>query len=405
MQKNKQRKNRKKFILIALLIIIAGSVYYLNSMKVKINMPTENKNISIGLAEGEKKETTESAKNTKNAANDYIKDEGAIKKKSLIYQKAPELSGIDGYINTDKDIKIENLKGKVVLVDIWTYTCINCIRTLPYLKKWYEKYADDGLVIIGVHSPEFEFEKKYENVKEAAEKYQLKYPIVLDNEHQTWNAYNNRYWPHKYLIDIDGFVRFDHVGEGGYDETEKIIQELLQERMDRIGKGKIKDDMAEPSDAPDVDFSKIRTPEIYLGYEFTRGNFGNPEGLPAEQIVDYATPKVVKPNNIYLEGKWKINRDNAELVGDVGRILLGYDAKSVNIVASSGQGTLISTYLDAQSLNETEKGSDIKIINKQGTAYIKDEKLYNLVDYDYDSHLLELIIKGKGFKIYTFTFG
>ncbi|MBI2134709.1 thioredoxin family protein [Candidatus Woesearchaeota archaeon] len=391
-RKEEKTGNRNLF-LIVLLIIIAGSIYYLNSQKAAVS-ETDIENIADAKTETNVK-----------APQSYVKDEQAVKQKEARFEYAPELTGIEGYINTDNMLTIGSLKGKVVLVDFWTYTCINCIRTLPYLKVWHDKYADDGLVIIGVHTPEFEFEKKYENVKEAAEKYGLKYAIVQDNDYLTWRAYKNRFWPHKYLIDIDGFIRYDHIGEGKYEETEKVIQALLKERMERLGKGKLKEDMAKPSDIIDVDFGKVNTPEIYLGYGFTRGNFGNPEGLPAGQTVDYMFPAIVKPNNVYLEGRWKINKDDSELISDEGRIILGYDAKAVNIVAESEEGSEIEVLVDTKALDESKIGADVEIIDGKSMANIEEGKLYNLVDFEYGSGLLELRIRGKGFKINTFTFG
>ena len=387
--------SNKNIFLIVLLIIIAGSIYYLNSQKVVI----------VDDSPADTVDNAELTADEKNIPSDYIRDEQTIEKKQSQFEYAPELIGIEGYIKTDNMLTIGSLKGKVVLVDFWTYTCINCIRTLPYLKAWHDKYKEDGLVIVGVHTPEFEFEKKYKNVKDAVEKYELKYPIVQDNSYSTWRAYKNRFWPHKYLIDIDGFIRYDHIGEGKYEETEKVIQALLKERLERLGKGELKKDMAKPTEVIDVDFGKVNTPEIYLGYGFTRGNFGNKEGLPAEQTVDYKIPSLVKPNNVYLEGKWKINKDNAELASDKGRIMLGYDSQAVNIVANSGEGSEIESFVDAKPLNESKAGADIEIINGKSIAKINEERLYNLVDYEYDSHLLELGIKGKGFKLYTFTFG
>ena len=139
--------------------------------------------------------------------------------------KAPELAA-GSWINS-QPLSIADLKGKVVMVDFWTYSCINCIRTLPHMNAWQEKYADKGLIIIGIHTPEFEFEKNYANVKFAVEKYGIKYPVVQDNDYKTWRAYGNSYWPRKYLIDKEGNIRYDHIGEGGYEETEKVIQQLL----------------------------------------------------------------------------------------------------------------------------------------------------------------------------------
>ena len=292
-----------------------------------------------------------------------------------------------------------------MLIDFWTYTCINCIRTLPYLKSWHEKYNDKGLQIIGVHTPEFKFEQEYENVKSAVEKYQIKYPVVQDNAYATWRAYNNRYWPRKYLIDIDGFIKYDHIGEGAYEETERKIQELLKERMERLGQKEILDDMSKPSGVIDINYGKIETPEIYFGYGFTRGNFGNEEGLPANGIVDYKMPSTLKENEVYLEGRWKVNEDNVELAGDEGKIILQYDAKAVNIVAGSLQGSEAEVLADNSPLTEANKGFDIEIENNKGISKIKESKLYNLIDFEYGKHKIEIRIKGKGFKIYTFTFG
>src|SRR3989344_3502091 len=143
------------------------------------------------------------------------------------YPRARDLVSPEGYINTDNITLAELVGKKVILVDFWTYSCINCQRTQPYLNAWYEKYRAAGLEIIGVHTPEFEFEKNYENVKRAVEKAGIKYPVVQDNDYATWQAYGNRYWPRKYLIDIDGYIVYDHIGEGGYEETERKIQELL----------------------------------------------------------------------------------------------------------------------------------------------------------------------------------
>lgn len=303
---------------------------------------------------------------------------------------APELSGIEGYINTE-NISLSELVGKkVVLVDIWTYSCINCQRTLPYITAWHNKYKDMGLEVIGVHSPEFDFEKKFENVKRAVDKFGIKYPVVLDNEHSTWNAFRNRYWPAKYLVDIDGYVVWSHFGEGAYDEAEKMIQKLLAERLDRLG---MEDGIpVEMSivEAPSVDFMSIHTPEIYLGFEFTRGNFGNKEGLPPNNEVSYSIPDSILSNSVYLEGNWFVDKDHVRLVGDSGKVLLKYDAKNVNIVASASPGSVITVFVDGK---ETQKLS------------VKEDDLYSLVDLDYGRHELLFEIEGSGFKLYTFTFG
>jgi thiol-disulfide isomerase/thioredoxin len=153
------------------------------------------------------------------------------------FKKAPEFAQISGYINTPNNnpLTLSSLKGKVVLVYIWTYTCINSIRPMPYIDDWNQKYSDKGLVIVGVHSPEFQFEKNYSNVKDAVQRFGITYPVILDSDHGTWNAYGNQYWPRYYLIDTQGYIRYDHIGEGSYDQIEKSIQSLVAERAALMG--------------------------------------------------------------------------------------------------------------------------------------------------------------------------
>jgi thiol-disulfide isomerase/thioredoxin len=145
------------------------------------------------------------------------------------FKKAPEFTGITGYINTPAPVKIADLKGKVVLVHFWTYTCINCIHTIPHLNEWYQKYSNKGLVIVGVQTPEFNFEKNIDDVKTAVQNFQIKYPVIQDNNYVNWNAYGNNYWPRDYLVDNQGLIRYNHIGEGGYAETEQMIKSLLAE--------------------------------------------------------------------------------------------------------------------------------------------------------------------------------
>ena len=321
------------------------------------------------------------------------------------YPRAPDFAGIDRWLNSEP-LKIERLRGKVVLVDFWTYTCINCIRTLPYLKEWDKKYRDKGLVIVGMHTPEFEFEKKYENVLKAVNDYQLKYPVAQDNNYVTWNLYQNRYWPHKYLIDIDGYIRYDHIGEGAYEDTEKMIQLLLNERMERLNqKNGIDVNMTKPSDTIDVNYQNIGTPEIYFGYQFDRGNLGY-QGLKPNAAADFKfNPRPLR-NLVYLEGRWKNNADNMELISDDGSIMLIYQARDVNIVAGSENSTNAFVFLNTEFLNGKNKGTDVIITDGKSLSKINEFKLYNLVSGDnYNEHILQIDVIGKGFKIYTFTFG
>jgi len=313
----------------------------------------------------------------------------------------PELSGIAGWINTEPFL-INDLKGSVVLVDFWTYTCINCIRTLPYLKAWDEKYRDAGLIIVGVHTPEFEFEKDIDNVKATVEQHEIKYAVVQDNDFETWRNYNNRYWPHKFLIDVEGRIRYDHIGEGSYEQTEAAIQQLLQERAEKMGESiTISEDMITPTETFDVDFSKIGSPEIYLGYGFARKDLGNEQGFQPNQVVSYSLPDSFELNTAYIEGTWKNNEESLELVSDEGKVVLQYNAKSVHIVAI-GVNSTMEILLDGSSISVESSGKAVA----NGVAVIDAQDFYNIVsDTQYRTRTLEFRIKGKGFELFAFTFG
>jgi thiol-disulfide isomerase/thioredoxin len=335
-----------------------------------------------------------------------VEDNGTITRVQIDksqFKPAPELTKITGFINSEP-ITLADLRGKVVLVDFWTYSCINCIRTIPYLNAWYEKYADSGLVIVGVHTPEFEFEKDYNNVRAAVEKFDIRYPIAQDNEKETWKAYENRYWPRKYLIDADGYVRYDHIGEGAYAETEKVIQSLLAERTEYIGANvTIDQSISNPESSQSVNFDRINTPELYFGYEYSRAPLGNSEGYQPDQVVNYMIPDDTKivPNRIYLAGEWKNNADHMELQSEVGRIVLSYSAKAVNIVAG-GKGEL-HILEDSSPIYDSSSGTDI---SEDGTVKIDGQRLYNVVEHEgYGNHQIAIEVAGRGFQIYTFTFG
>jgi thiol-disulfide isomerase/thioredoxin len=216
------------------LVMAIGVVSLIVGFAVYFNSPELNKVISSGQGGG----TTNfipAIQIVQEEGNDSMttkKAQFSIDKSQ--FKKAPEFEKVTGYINT-KPISLTDLKGKVVLVDFWTYSCINCIRTIPYLVDWNEKYADKGLVIVGVHAPEFEFEKNIDNVKDSVKRFGIKYPVIQDNDKGTWNAYENQYWPRKYLVDNEGYIRYDHIGEGGYAETERVIQALLHERNAELG--------------------------------------------------------------------------------------------------------------------------------------------------------------------------
>jgi thiol-disulfide isomerase/thioredoxin len=343
--------------------------------------------------------------NTSNQLDDNIVGQtldDATKKPAIDksgFKKAPELVGITGYINTTPEELSTIMKDKVILYDIWTYSCINCIRTLPYIVAWNDKYADKGLLIVGIHSPEFEFEKDISNVKTAVKQFGISYPIVLDNDMKTWKAFENRYWPRKYIADSEGHIRYDHIGEGGYDETEKIIQQLLTERNQILGLN-----VASAQSLVDLDehqFIGAQTPELYFGYNFAfgRNQLGNSEGFKPDQVVTYSLPEKIIQDYFYLEGQWHNFGDRMKLVSENGRIVLPYYAKSVNIVATNESDLQI--LLDGKPVVQENAGSDVQ----KGTVHILGDRLYNLISSgNAEEHTITILAK-QGFEIYTFTFG
>ncbi len=269
-----------------------------------------------------------------------------------------------------KSLERADLEGKVVLVDFWTYSCINCVRTLAYLTSWDEKYRDDGLVIVGVHSPEFAFEKKPENVQAAIAKHSIQYPVGLDNDFATWKAYNNRWWPHLYVFDRDGKLVFDHIGEGGYDEIEAKLQDLLATKSTMTH-----------TTAPA--FGLISTPELYLGAHTNRGNveYSLSSGERTFVLSD-KTPS----NTVQLGGNWTVSDEYIE-AGSTAQLRLKYNAKDIHIVAE-GEGSV-----------------DLQIdgILFPGVV-INGSQLYTLASTEYKTQTILLSVS-QGVRIYTFTFG
>lgn len=302
--------------------------------------------------------------------------------------QAPALRGISDWINTNP-LNDADLRGKVVLVDFWTYSCINCVRTLPHINEWHRKYKDNGLVVIGVHSPEFDFEKNKENVEAAVKKYGVEYPGALDSEHESWNAFGNQYWPAHYLIDSQGNIRYHNFGEGHYAETETAIQQLLLE-----AKLLTLDKITEIKEPPaDTNFQNIGTPEIYLGY-LRINNVGNTDtDVRADTQHIFSEPPEILPNRYYYVGAWTIGPEFSELTEGNGKLILRYKADKVNIVAESGEGKIpVEVFLDGKP---------------KGSVTISSPQLYNLIDTtgDYNWHTLEVRVPDPGFRVFTFTFG
>ena len=338
---------------------------------------------------------------------------------------APELAGIKAWINAEP-LKLSDLRGKVVLVDFWTYTCVNCIRTFPYLKLWHSKYVDDGLVIVGVHTPEFAFEKKPENVRQAVKEYGLAWPVVLDNDYATWQAYRNRYWPAKYLIDKDGVIRYTHFGEGRYAETESKIRELLEESGADLSRLEINlpaDQEYDPA-YTDNPLADPPTRELYAGWErgyraatvWPGGYVKNSEYYSnPDAVVDYVDPEEYQASKLYLHGQWHNGPESLtharETTGFEDYVFLRFTARSVNAVINpEGKGSgpfKVLVTVDGEPLTEENKGDDV-VIEADGRSFIhvEEPRMYSIVQVPvYGTYDLKLSSNSPRFAIFAYTFG
>lgn len=325
--------------------------------------------------------------------------------KSKPYPRYREIVNPGGYVNTS-DIKLGDLIGKkVILVDFMTYSCINCIRTFPYLNAWYEKYQDLGFEIVGIHTPEFAFEHKQENVAKAMKRYGIKFPIVLDNEYGTWSAYQNSYWPRKYLIDIDGYIVYDHIGEGNYEETEKKIQELLDEKMARAALPSSPPIPAGLVNVAGTDTVETISPETYFGYERNQLLANGAPNQPGLQT--FVEPRTIKLNQLYFAGAWNLANQYAQNQSAPAKIIFRYGAKNVYIVTSAAQPITIRVLQNGRPLTTETAGSDIIFKDGQSLLIVQNEQLYHIIrnQKGISENNLELIIETPGLEVYTFTFG
>jgi thiol-disulfide isomerase/thioredoxin len=313
------------------------------------------------------------------------------------------LSSATGWINS-QPLTVADLAGKVILIDFWTYTCINWLRTFPYVRAWAEKYKDRGLVVIGVHTPEFSFEHETDNIRQSAKERHVDYPIAIDNNRSIWSAFRNEYWPALYLVDAKGRIRYHQFGEGQYDQSEKAIQRLLSE----AGVAGIGHDLVSPdatgADAP-PDWGDLQSGENYAGYERTE-NFVSPGGAVSDKPFVYIAPPGLERNQWALSGEWTMEKEGVVLNKANGWIAYGFHARDLHCVmapAAGGVPTRFRVLIDRQRPGAAH-GIDV---DDQGNGIVTEPRMYQLIRQSkpIKDRQFEIEFSGPGVKVYSFTFG
>ncbi len=317
-------------------------------------------------------------------------------------RKAPSLNGATRWLNSPA-LDDGALRGKVVLVDFWTYSCINCLRTLPYLKAWDAKYRDKGLIIVGVHAPEFAFEKDIANVQQAMREIGVTYPVAIDNDYAIWNAFENQYWPAHYLIDAQGVIRHQHFGEGSYGETEQMIRSLLKEANHGLA---MNDETVRVqgagamAEAADMD----RSPETYLGYK-RQENFASREAIRPDSVTRYSAPKTLVPDQWALGGDWLVGKESALLKSPGGKIVYHFQGRDLHLVlgTANGKPARFRVTLDGAAPGK-DHGTDT---DAAGNGMINGQRLYQLIRQSGEirNRVFRIEFLDEGAEAFAFTFG
>ncbi len=314
----------------------------------------------------------------------------------------PDLTGAVQWLNS-APLNRDQLKGHVVLVDFWTYSCINCLRTLPYIRAWADRYKGAGLIVLGVHTPEFAFEKDADNVKRAVKDLQITYPVLLDNDYSIWKAFHNQFWPADYLVDATGRIRFHHFGEGKYDETESHIQELLKENNTKLTfNGGTQVSAAGTEAPPDSD---VQSPETYIGYD-RADSFLSPGGFVKDAAHTYTVPQHLELNQWGLSGNWTDEAQVATLNSAPGTIVFRFHARDVHLVlgpTKEGKRVRFRVTSDGKAPGENH-GVDT---GAAGDGTVVEHRLYQLVRQknSTDDHTFEIEFLDPGVQAFSFTFG
>jgi len=320
--------------------------------------------------------------------------------------RAPEIGRV--WLNSTP-LSFRQLRGRAVLVDFWDYTCVNCIRTLPYVQAWHERYRDQGFTVIGVHTPEFTFAQYESNVERGIREFGLTYPIVLDRDREIWKAFANRYWPTKYLLDKDGYLRFGHFGEGGYAECEQVIQELLQEIDPALVWPAVMEPLREEDHAGAICYRA--SGELYLGHR--RGRIGNPVGFQEDQIADYVFAEKREENFFYASGRWASTAEYFEAAEAGSHILqLKYQASAVNLVMACPHAAVaeVVVFEDGRPLARKQATRDTRFrpaahgAGEESYVVVDSARMYFLLDnHEFAEHELELRCS-VGVAAFAFTF-
>ncbi|WCM20521.1 redoxin family protein [Paraburkholderia bryophila] len=318
----------------------------------------------------------------------------------------PTLNGAVQWLNSPP-LTVQDLRGKVVLIDFWTYSCINCLRSLPYVKAWAQKYKDQGLVVIGVHAPEFAFERNVDNVRKAVHDLGVDYPVAIDNNYAIWRSLNNQYWPAHYFVDAKGQIRYHHFGEGDYAESEKVIQQLLTEaghgNVSKVALG-IPGNSAQGVQAA-ADNADMQSPETYIGYERAE-NFASPGGAAEGKVHTYAAPSSPDVNEWGLAGAWKVGAEHATLAAASGRIVYRFHARDLHLVlgpGADGKPVRFRVSVDGAAPGAAH-GSDVAA---DGSGTVTEQRLYQLVRQSGDvaDHTFTIEFLDPGVQAFAFTFG
>ncbi|HEY4296402.1 MAG TPA: cytochrome c biogenesis protein DipZ [Paraburkholderia sp.] len=318
----------------------------------------------------------------------------------------PPLNGAVQWLNSPP-LTTQALRGKVVLIDFWTYSCINCLRSLPYVKAWAQKYKDQGLVVIGVHAPEFAFERNIDNVKKATHDLGVNYPVAIDNNYAIWRSLNNQYWPAHYFVDAQGQIRYHHFGEGDYAESEKVIQQLLAEAghasATKVALGIA--GMNTQGVQAAADNADMQSPETYVGYERAE-NFASPGGAAQDKVHTYSAPSQPNLNEWGLAGAWKVGAENATLAAANGRIVYRFHARDLHLVlgpGADGKPVRFRVSVDGAAPGAAH-GADIAA---DGSGTVTEQRLYQLVRQpgDVADHTFSIEFLDPGVQAYAFTFG